>query len=71
MEAYVNDVVIKTKDLENFIDDLRPVFNSLRWYQWKLNLDKCVFGVPTGKLLGLVISHQEIEANPKKIDTIL
>jgi hypothetical protein len=57
VEAYVNDVVIKTKDPENFIDDLRPVFNSLRWYRWKLNLDKCVFGVPTGKLLGLVIIH--------------
>jgi hypothetical protein len=71
VEAYVNDVVIKTKDPENFIDDLQPVFNSLRWYRWKLNLDKCVFGVPTGKLLGLVISHQGIEANPKKIDTIL
>jgi hypothetical protein len=28
---------------------------------------KCVFGVPQGKLLGFIISHRGIEANPEKI----
>jgi hypothetical protein len=32
MKAYVDNVVIKTKDLKNFIDDLQQVFNSLRHY---------------------------------------
>ena len=36
MEAYVDDVVIK---IENFIEDLQLVFNSLRHYRWKLNLE--------------------------------
>jgi hypothetical protein len=31
---------------------------------------KCVFGVPSGKLLGFIISHRGIEANPEKISTI-
>jgi hypothetical protein len=45
-------------------------FASLREYRWKLNLNKCVFGVPSVKLLGFIISHRGIEANPEKISTI-
>jgi hypothetical protein len=36
----------------------------------KLNPNKCVFGIPSGKLLGFIISHRGIEANPKKISAI-
>jgi hypothetical protein len=57
VEAYVDDVVIKTENSENFIEDLQLVFNSLRRYRWKLNPEKCVFGVPAGKLLGFIVSH--------------
>jgi hypothetical protein len=71
VEAYVDDVVIKTKNSENFIGDLQEVFNSLRRYQWKLNLEKCVCRVPARKLLGFIVSHQEIEANPEKIEAIM
>ena len=37
----------------------------------KLNLEKCVFGVPRGMLLGFIISECGIEANPKKISAIM
>jgi hypothetical protein len=37
----------------------------------KLNPEKCVFGVPTGKLLGFLVSEREIEANPEKIRAIM
>jgi hypothetical protein len=66
VEAYVDDVVIKTENLENFIEDLHQVFNSLRRYSCMLNPEKCVFGVPAGKLLGFIVSHRGIEANPEK-----
>jgi hypothetical protein len=71
VEAYVDDVVIKTENSENFIEDLQLVFNSLRRYRWKLNPEKCVFGVPSGKLLGFIVSHRGIEANPEKIEAIM
>jgi ribonuclease HI len=71
VEAYVYDVVIKTENSENFIEDLQLVFNSLRRYRWKLNPEKCVFRVPAGKLLGFIISHRGIEANLEKIETIM
>ena len=71
VEAYVDDVVIKIKNADDFIDDLQHVFDSLRKYRWKLNPDKCVFGVPVGKLLSFIVSNRGIEANPEKIDAIL
>jgi hypothetical protein len=70
VEAYVGDMVVKTRNSSTLIDDLEETFASLREYRWKLNPNKCVFGVPSGKLLGFIISHRGIEANPEKISTI-
>ena len=67
MEAYVDDVVVKTKHVETLIDDLRITFDNLQAYDIKLNPEKCVFGVPAGKLLGFIVSGRGIEANPAKI----
>jgi hypothetical protein len=71
VEAYIDDVVIKTENSENFIEDLQLVFNNLRRYRWKLNPEKCVFGVPAGKLLRFIVSHQGIKANLEKIEAIM
>jgi hypothetical protein len=70
VEAYVDDVVVKTKNYSMLIDDLEETFASLREYRWKLNPNKCVFGVPSGKLLGFIISHRGIKANPEKTSAI-
>jgi dsDNA-binding SOS-regulon protein len=66
----VDDVVIKTQNSGTLIVDLEETFASLRGYRWKLNPNKCVFSVPSGKLLGFIISHRGIEANPEKISAI-
>jgi hypothetical protein len=42
----------------------------MREYRWKLNPNKYVFGVPSGKLLDFIISHHGIEANLEKISAI-
>jgi hypothetical protein len=70
VEAYVDDVVVKTRNSNTLIADLEETFASLREYHWKLNPNKCVFGVPSGKLLGFIISHRGIKANPEKISAI-
>jgi hypothetical protein len=70
VEAYVDDVVVKTKNSDTLIADLEETFASLREYRWKLNPNKCVFGVPSGKLLGFIISHRGIKANPEKMSAI-
>jgi dsDNA-binding SOS-regulon protein len=70
IEAYVDDMVIKTRNSDTLITDLEDTFASLREYRWKLNPNMCVFGVPSGKLLSFIISHRGIEDNPEKISTI-
>jgi hypothetical protein len=70
VEAYVDDMVVKTTAEDNPIADLVQTFTNLRCYRWKLNPEKCVFGVPSGKLLGFMVSHRDIEANPTKVDAI-
>ena len=67
MEAYVDDVVIKTRHVGSLIDDLRLTSDNLRTYDIKLNPEKCVFDIPAGKLLGFIVSSRGIEANPAKI----
>jgi hypothetical protein len=56
VEAYVDDVVVKTRRVDQLVDNLQDIFASLQEYQIKLNPEKCVFGVPAGKLLGFIVS---------------
>jgi hypothetical protein len=71
VEAYVDDVVVKTKESHSLIDDLTRTFAALNQYQWKLNSKKCIFGVPFGILLGSVISHDDIRPKPEKVQVVL
>jgi superoxide dismutase len=61
VEAYVDDMVIKTKNPDDLIADLEETFSSLRRFRWKLNPTKCVFRVPSGKLLGFIIRNGELK----------
>ena len=66
MEAYMDDIVVKTKDKATLMQDLEETFANLRKINHKLNPEKCVFSVPSGKLLGSFVSQHRIEANPDK-----
>nr|CAE03836.3 OSJNBb0013J13.13 [Oryza sativa Japonica Group] len=70
VEAYVDELVVKTRNQETLLSDLAETFESLRSACIKLNPDKCVFGVPAGKLPGFLVSARGIEANPEKIRAI-
>ena len=71
MEVYVDDMLVKSKEEEDHLDNLKETFNTLRQYSMKLNLSKCVFGVSSRKFLGFMVSQRGIEANPKKVKAIL
>jgi hypothetical protein len=70
VEVYIDDIVVKTKRGSALVKDLTLIFDKLRATHTKLNPDKCVFGVSVGKLLGFLVSHRGIEANPEKIKAI-
>jgi hypothetical protein len=71
IEAYVDDIVVKSKKTGDLVPDLTEVFVKLRQHGVKLNPEKCVCGVPRGMLLCFVVSERGIEANPEKILTIM
>jgi hypothetical protein len=70
MKAYVDDVVVKTKNPDTLIEDLKQTFENLKKWKWKLNPNKCVFEVPSGQLLRFLVSHRGIEASTKQIQAI-
>ncbi|KAM1532602.1 hypothetical protein ACFX10_006605 [Malus domestica] len=71
MEVYVDDMLVKSKHADQHITNLSETFTILKRYQMRLNLNKCAFGVGSGKFLDFMISQRGIEANPEKIKAIL
>jgi hypothetical protein len=67
IEAYVDDIMVKSRKANDLVTDLDAAFRCLKKKNIKLNPEKCVFGVPRGMLLGFVGSERGIEANPEKI----
>ena len=45
VEVYVDDMLVKSLDKEKHLDDLQETFDTLKWYNTKLNPSKCAFGV--------------------------
>lgn len=70
VEAYIDDMVVKRRHQDTLIQDLEQTFNNPRRIKLKLNPEKYVFGVSSGKLLGFHVSHRSIKANPDKIEAI-
>jgi hypothetical protein len=57
VEAYIDDIVVKSKFKGDLIVDLEGTFNNLRKNKMMLNPDKCSFGISLGKLLGYLVSY--------------
>nr|XP_023884357.1 uncharacterized protein LOC111996604 [Quercus suber] len=71
VEVYVDDMLVKSKEELEHLDDLKETFDTLKQYQMKLNPGKCVFGVTSEKFLRFMVSQRGIEANPEKVQAIL
>jgi hypothetical protein len=69
--TYVDDIVVANKNKEDHLADLAETFTNMRGARLRLNPEKCVFGVCQGKILGYLVSHRGIEANPTKIQAII
>ena len=70
IEMYVDDMLVKIKEEEGHLDDLKETFDTLRQYIMKLNPTKCALGVSSGKFIGFMVSQRGIEANPEKVKAI-
>lgn len=56
IEAYIDYITVKSKRLEQYIEDLNEVFRVLKRHNIKLNLKKYVFGVSSKKFLRFMVS---------------
>ena len=69
-KVYVDNMLVKSARETLHLDDLQKTFNTLRWYNMKLNSSKCAFEISLGKFLRFMVSQRGIEANPNKIQAI-
>ena len=69
--AYVDDMVVASKDKAQHVADLEELFVTISKYRLKLNPEKCAFGVKAGKFLGFMLTERGIEANPDKCAAII
>ena len=70
VEVHVDNMLIKSKEEESHLDDLKETFDTLRQYIMKLNPTKCALEVSSGKFIGFMVSQRGIEANPEKVKAI-
>ncbi|XP_026420294.1 uncharacterized protein LOC113316297 [Papaver somniferum] len=71
LEVYVDDMLVKTKDTGDDVDDLREIFEQMRKYKMKINPLKCIFWAESGKFLRHIVSRKGIEVDPAKVHAIL
>jgi hypothetical protein len=71
VEAYIDDMLIKSVRRENHLTNLREVFRILQRDRLCLNASKYVFRVGSDKFLGHIISSKGIEANSNQVSTLL
>ena len=71
VQVYIDDMLVKSHREDNYLEDLKETFDTLRSYNMKFNLSKCAFRVMARKFLGFMVSQRGIEANPDKIRAIV
>nr|GEV11415.1 reverse transcriptase domain-containing protein [Tanacetum cinerariifolium] len=71
LEAYVDDMVIKSRTKQDIIKDIEQTFSTLRRINMKLNPKKCSFDMEEGKLLGYIVTSEGIRVNPKKTKAVM
>ena len=70
IEAYIDDMVVKSKVASEHVRDLGDIFEILRRHMLRLNTSKCSFGVGSGKFLGYIMTHKGIKVSPNQIKAI-
>ena len=70
IEVYIDDMVVKSKLVFEHVTDLTSIFKILGEHKLHLKASKCSFGVGSGKFLGYMVTHREIEVNLDQIKAI-
>ena len=64
IEVHIDNMVIKSKEVDQHLRDIDKCFQVLQYYKMRLNPAKCAFGVSSGQFLGHIVTKCGVEANP-------
>ena len=70
IEAYIDDMVVKSKIASEHVRDLGDIFEILRRHKLHLNASKCSFRVASGKFLGYMVIHRGIKVSLDQIRAV-
>ena len=68
--SYFDNIRVHSKQLNNYLSYLRPVFEVVRKYNFTLRPDKCLFFQEEAELLGHIISPDRIKPASKTLDKV-
>jgi len=68
--VYLDDITVFSKERSNRLHDLKQIFEHCRRYGISLNPKKSFFSLNQGKLLGFVVSKDDIYIDPDRIKEI-
>ncbi|KAL0199667.1 hypothetical protein M9458_002854, partial [Cirrhinus mrigala] len=68
--AYLDDILIYSKTLEEHTQHVRAVLRRLLAHQLYCKLEKCAFHQHTTTFLGFVISSQGVAMDPQKLEAV-
>jgi hypothetical protein len=71
VEAYLDDLASRSRKRKDHPTHLRLIFERCRYFQIRLNPNKCIFCITLGRLLGFIISTTGIMVDPLKVETIV
>jgi len=71
IEAYLDDLVAHSQKRTDHPSHLRLVFERCHFYKIRLNPNKCIFMVTSGRLLGFIMSNEGIQVDPFKVEAII
>lgn len=70
LEDYIDDIVVKSQEVDQRVDDFRKVLLRFRKYNLKMNSLKCAFGASSEKFLAFTIHKKDIYLCPAKTKSI-
>jgi hypothetical protein len=71
VEAYLDDLESHCHKRSDHPTHLQLIFERCRYYQIRLNPNKCSFYVTSGHLLGFIVSTTGIMVDPLKVEVIV
>ncbi|GMQ02271.1 hypothetical protein CsSME_00048578 [Camellia sinensis var. sinensis] len=70
MEAYIDDMVVKSRHPADHLSDLAEMFAILKQHKLRLNASKCAFGMGSEKFLGFIVTNRGIEVDLTQIRAV-